>query len=137
MKLVIKYRIGGLDYKFSIEGDEPKIYEDLDNVLKSLCEKFSGKVEEYSVSRVLEDIPLGKIIMPIVSSAIIHSTDRKISEDEKFDFVIKTFLGIASGLALGHLIDSIATKEEEIIDVKNPCVENKPNIYSAIGEWNS
>ena len=54
MKLAINYIVKGTSYRLVINAEKLKVYEELDNVLKEICEKFNGEVEEYSVSRAIQ-----------------------------------------------------------------------------------
>ncbi|MCH4816804.1 MAG: VapB-like antitoxin [Saccharolobus sp.] len=135
MKLVATYKISGSEYKITINGDEPEVYEKLDKALESICQKFGDLVEEFKVSEVSEEIRLGKIIVPIATNGILHASDIKFSNDEKMDFVIKTVFGTIIGLSIGNLIDSVASKENKIIDVKNPCEKRKVDVSHLITEW--
>ena len=134
MKLIVSYKIGGSEYKITINGNEPEVFEKLDKALESICQKFGNLVEEYKVSEVSEEIQLGKISVPIATNGILH--DIKFSNDEKLDFVAKTVFETIIGLSIGHLIDSIASKENKIIDVKKPCERRKVDISHLITEWN-
>ncbi|BFI76505.1 VapB-like antitoxin [Sulfurisphaera ohwakuensis] len=136
MKLAINYRVKGINYRLVINAEKFKVYEELDNVLKEICEKFNGEVEEYSVSKITEEIPLGKIITPIAINTALHSSDIKFSDDNNLNFIIKMILGTSMGLVIGHLIDSFASREEKVIEVNNPCERKEPNIFQAISEWN-
>ena len=46
MKLAINYILKGTSYRLVINAEKLKVYEELDNVLKEICEKFNGEVEE-------------------------------------------------------------------------------------------
>ncbi|MFP3260708.1 MAG: hypothetical protein RXQ22_07475 [Sulfolobus sp.] len=67
MKLIVSYKVNGYIYRIIINNDEPKVFEELDNILKTVCEKFNNNVEEYIVTRIKEDIPIGKAT-PIIAS---------------------------------------------------------------------
>jgi predicted house-cleaning noncanonical NTP pyrophosphatase (MazG superfamily) len=135
MKLAINYVVKGTSYRLVINAEKLKVYEELDNVLKEICEKFNGEVEEYSVSKIVEELPLGKIIMPIATNVTLHSSDIKFSDDDNLNFIIKTLLGTTIGLVADHLIDSFISREEKVIDIKNPCERKEPSIFQAITEW--
>ncbi|WP_016730013.1 hypothetical protein [Saccharolobus islandicus] len=137
MKLIISYRIAGSKYNVTISGDVPKIYEELNKALDAICNKFGDLVSEYSISKVVEEVPIGKLITPIVVNIVLHSSDIRFSENEKTDFVAKTVIGTIAGLSIGHVIDSIVSREEKVIEAKNPCEKNekKEEIFSLIEEW--
>ncbi|MCY0859643.1 MAG: hypothetical protein OWQ54_04360 [Sulfolobaceae archaeon] len=135
VKLIVRYKIQGRTYSLRLEGEEPKIYEDLDKVLHTLCEKFNN-IEEYSVSELVSITPLGKIIGTVASNLLIHSTDYKISDDEITDIIAKTVLGSAIGLTIGHIVDSVIEIEREKFSVKSPCLPIRENpLASVITEW--
>ncbi|BDC17728.1 VapB-like antitoxin [Acidianus sp. HS-5] len=132
MKLIISYRIAGSTYKVTISGDNPKIYEELDKAFDEICNKFGDLVNEYSITKVVEEVPIGKLI---ITGVTLHSSDIKFSENEKMDFVAKTILGKIAGLSVGHLIDSVVSREEKIVEVKNPCEKRREEIFDLITEW--
>ncbi|ACP54945.1 hypothetical protein [Saccharolobus islandicus] len=138
MKLIISYRIAGSKYNVTISGDEPKIYEELNKALDAICNKFGDLVSEYSISKVVEEVPIGKLISPVVVNMVFHSSDIKFSENEKTNFVAKTVIGTIAGLSIGHIIDSVVSREEKVVEVKNPCEKGerkKEEIFDLITEW--
>ncbi|MBB5255223.1 VapB-like antitoxin [Sulfurisphaera ohwakuensis] len=140
MKLIISYRIAGSKYNVTISGDEPKIYEELNKaLLDAICNKFGDLVSEYSISKVVEEVPIGKLITLIVVNITLHSSDIRFSENEKTDFVAKTVIGTIAGLSVDRIMDSVVIREEKIVEVKNPCErgEKKEEIFSLIKEWNN
>ncbi|WP_240872282.1 hypothetical protein [Acidianus infernus] len=56
MKLAINYKVRGTNYRITINVDKYNVYDELDKVLNTICERF-GKVDEYTVSRIVEEIP--------------------------------------------------------------------------------
>ena len=132
MKLIVSYKVNGYIYRIIINNDEPKVFEELDNILKTVCEKFNNNVEEYIVTRIKEDIPIGKAT-PIIASN--NLTDYKFSEDDNLDFIIKSMLNTPIGLVINNFIGSSAYKEEEVINAKNPCQNKDFQILQAITEW--
>jgi hypothetical protein len=132
MKLIASYKVNGYIYRIIINNDEPKVFEELDNILKTVCEKFNNNVEEYIVTRIKEDVPIGKATPIIASNSL---TDYKFSEDDNLDFIIKSMLNTPIGLVINNFIGSSAYKEEEVINVKNPCQNKDFQILQAITEW--
>ena len=132
MKLIASYKVNEYIYRIIINDDEPKVFEELDNILETVCEKFNNNVEEYIVTRIKEDIPIGKATPIIASNSL---TDYKFSEDDNLDFIIKSMLNTPIGLVINNFIGSSAYKEEEVINVKNPCQNKDFQILQAITEW--
>jgi hypothetical protein len=132
MKLIVSYKVNGYIYRIIINNDEPKVFEELDNILKTVCEKFNNNVEEYIVTRIKEDIPIGKVTPIIASNSL---TDYKFSEDDNLDFIIKSMLNTPIGQVINNFIGSSAYKEEEVINAKNPCQNKDFQILQAITEW--
>jgi len=60
MKLAVEYTIKGTKYRFNIDVEEPNIREELDKMLKEICEKFDGEVERYRVSKIITNVVLQK-----------------------------------------------------------------------------
>ena len=46
MKLAISYKIRGSDYRITINVDKYSVYDELNKVLKTICERF-GKIDEF------------------------------------------------------------------------------------------
>ncbi|MDT7862498.1 MAG: VapB-like antitoxin [Saccharolobus sp.] len=134
MKLIVSYKINGYIYRIIINNDEPRVFEELDNILKTVCEKFNNDVKEYVVTRIKEEIPVGKIT-PIIAQASNSLADYKFSEDKNLDFIIKAMLNTSIGLVISNFIDSSAYKEEEVINAKNPCQNKDFQILQAVTEW--
>jgi hypothetical protein len=89
MKLAISYKIRGSDYRITINVDKYSVYDELNKVLKTICERF-GKIDEFRVYRIIEEIPLVKIIIPLTTNTALQSSDVKFSDNENFDFIKKT-----------------------------------------------
>ena len=102
---------------------------------RSSRSKFGGQVEEFKVSEVSEEVQLGKVVAPVAANAVLHASDVKLSGDEKLDFIAKTVLGALVGLPIGHLVDSVALKEVEVIDVEGPCGRREVDVSHLITEW--
>jgi hypothetical protein len=65
MKLAISYKNRGSDYRITINVDKYSVYDELNKVLKTICERFD-KIDEFRVHRIVEEIPLVKIIIPLL-----------------------------------------------------------------------
>jgi len=65
VKLAISYKIRGSGYRITINVDKYSVYNELNKVLKTICERF-GKIDEFRVYRIDEEIPLVKIIIPLL-----------------------------------------------------------------------
>lgn len=119
-----------------VEGEAPKIYEDLDGILETLCKKLNNGVDEYSVSEVTNMSPLGKIVLGVGANLLLHLSDYKISDDRVIDNIAKTVLATSIGLTIGHIVDSVIEVEMEKFNIKSPCQPRKENpLTSVITEW--
>ena len=134
MKLIVTYKVNGNIYRVNINSSEFNVYNELNKILETICEKFN--VEEYSVTKVKEEIQLDKVTPEIVN-AINRSSDFRFSEDEKLNFIVKTIFNTQIGLVISRLMNSTLSKEEEVIKVTDPCHNKLPKmsiIYYAIDE---
>ena len=107
MKLAISYTIERTDYRLIINVEESNIHEELNKMLKELCEKFDGKVERYRVSKIMEE--LHTYMVPPTTNMTLHLSDNS-------NFIIKPVLESVTDGSLRSF-----SKEERIIDVRNPC----------------
>jgi hypothetical protein len=112
MELIVTYKVNGNVYRVNINSSEFNVYNELNKILETICEKFN--VEEYSVTKVKEEIQLDKITPEIINE-INRSLDFRFSEDEKLNFIVKTIFNTQIGLVISRLMNSTLSKEEEVI----------------------
>jgi len=113
MKLAVEYAIKGTKYRFNIDVEEPNIREELDKMLKEICEKFNGAVERYRVSKIVEELHI--YADPTTTNMTLHPSDNS-------NFIIKTvFSHIPYVRSVTDSSLNSFSKEEKIIDVRNPC----------------
>ena len=109
MRLAVEYTIKGTKYRFNIDAEEPKVYEELDKMLKEICKKFNGEVERYRVSKITTIV----ILRPMTATVTL---DTKSSDLDDLDFIVETVLEAVKDSTLKSF-----GKEEKLIDVSNPC----------------
>ena len=80
----------------------------------------------------MSEVQLGEAVVPVAANAVLHASDVELSGDEELDFIAKTVLGTLIGLAIGHLVDSVALK---VIDVEGPCGRREVDVSRLITEW--
>ena len=118
MKLAVEYTIKGTKYRLVINAEEPKVYEELDKMLKEICEKFNGEVERYRVSKIVEEFHVDKD--STTTNTPLHSSD-------EINFIIKA---VFSRIPYVRLVTDSSSnsfsKEEKIIDVSYPCLTSSP-----------
>ena len=109
MKLAVEYTIKGTKYRFNIDAEEPKVYEELDKMLKEICKKFNGEVERYRVSKITINI----ILRPMTATATLYTNSSDLGD---LNFIAETVLKAVKDGTLKSF-----GKEEKLIDVSNPC----------------
>ena len=114
MRLAVEYTIKGTKYRFNIDAEEPKVYEELDKMLKEICKKFNGEVERYRVSKITTIV----ILRPMTAAVTL---DTKSSDLDDLDFIVETVLEAVKDSTLKSF-----GKEEKLIDVNNPCLKVPP-----------
>jgi predicted ATP-grasp superfamily ATP-dependent carboligase len=113
MKLAVEYMIERTDYRLIIDVEESNILEEVNKMLKEICEKFDGKVERYRVSKIVEELDIDTD--PTTTDTTLHSSDNS-------NFIIKTvFSHIPYVRSVTDSISNSFSKEEKIIDVSYPC----------------
>ena len=113
MKLAISYTIERTNYRLIINVEEPTVYEELDKMLKEICKKFNGAVERYRVSKIVEELHI--YADPTTTNMTLHPSDNS-------NFIIKTvFSHIPYVRSVTDSSLNSFSKEEKIIDVRNPC----------------
>ena len=108
MRLAVEYTIKGTKYRFNIDAEEPMVYEELDKMLKEICEKFDGEVERYRVSKIVEELHI------YMGSTTTNTT---LDSSDNSNFIIKTVLESVTDGPLSSF-----SKEEKIKDVSYPCL---------------
>jgi hypothetical protein len=109
VKLAVEYTIKETKYRFNINAEESKVYEELDKMLKEICEKFNGEVERYKVSKIITNV----VLHPMTAAATLYTSS---SDLDDLNFIVETVLKTVKGSTLKSF-----GKEEKLIDVPAPC----------------
>ena len=109
MKLAVEYTIKGTKYRFNTDVEEPNICEELDKMLKEICEKFNGEVERYRVSKIITNV----VLHPMTATATLYTNSSDLGD---LYFIVETVLKTVKDSTLKSF-----GKEEILIDMSNPC----------------